>query len=476
MTKKMNDSWKLHPDRCFSPDPGQRALARQYYDSVKDLPIVSPHGHVDPALLADENTRFGTPVDLLVIPDHYVFRMLYSQGVPMESLGVPTRDGSAVEKDHRRIWHIFAENFHLFQGNPSGLWLKDELANVFEIKVELNGENAQKLYDQLSEKLASPEYSPRNLFKRFKIEVLSTTDHATSNLEWHQKLQNEGWKGKVIPTFRPDGLLDLRRKDWRQNLDQLSLVSKVEIMNFQAFLYALEERRSYFKSLGAVATDHAVLEPYTGVLSAREVDAIFQHALKNDVSPEDAARFMGHMLVEMAGMSSEDGLVMQLHPGALRDHNDAVYQRFGVDKGADIPVRTEFTRNLRPLLSRFGNDPTLTLVLFTLDESAYSRELAPLAGHYPCLRLGPPWWFHDSPNGIRRYLDQVVETAGIYNLAGFNDDTRAFCSIPTRHDTWRRVTCDWLSGEVMRGLIDATAAPALAFELAVGRARQTYHL
>ena len=472
----MNHSWDLSPDRLFSTDPTQRTLARKYYNEVKDLPIVSPHGHVDPALLADPNARFGTPVDLLVIPDHYLYRILYSQGVALESLGIPARDGTPVEVDHRRIWQVFADHFHLFQGTPSGLWLKEELVNVFGISARLDGKNAQDIYDQLADRLAKPDYSPRNLFKRFHIAVLCTSDPANSKLEEHRKLIEEGWQRKIRPTFRPDRLFDLLDRGWLQDMQQLSQVSSVDVKDFQTFIQALEERRRYFKELGAVATDHGCMSPYTVDLSPAEADGIFQRALKGTASPQDADRFTGYMLIEMARMSIEDGLVMQLHPGALRDHNDTLYQRFGHDKGADIPLKTEFTRNLRPLLNRYGNDNRLTLILFTLDESTYARELAPLAGHYPCLRLGPPWWFHDSPNGIRRYLDQVVETAGFDNLTGFNDDTRAFCSIPARHDVWRRVTCDWLAGKVSRGIIDEDIAAVLAAKLAVVLAWKTYHL
>jgi glucuronate isomerase len=180
------------------------------------------------------------------------------------------------------------------------------------------------------------------------------------------------------------------------------------------------------------------------------------------------------MLVEFARMSAEDGLVMQLHAGSLRNHNEAVYRRFGPDKGADIPVATDWTRGLRTLLNERGNDPRFRLIAFALDESAYSRELAPLAGHYPSLLLGAPWWFFDSPLGMRRYLDAVIETAGIYNFAGFNDDTRAFASIPARHDVWRRVSCDWLAGLVAAGVVDEEGAAEMAHELAYGLAKKAY--
>lgn len=472
----MSPSWQLSPDRCFAPDPAQRALARQLYQSVSALPIVSPHGHVYPACLADPQARFGSPVDLFVIPDHYVLRLLYSQGVPLEALGVPALTGQPVETDHRRIWQIFAEHFYLFRGTPSGLWLADELQNVFGLEARLDGESAPALYDALEAKLALPEFTPRALFQRFNLAVLCTTDPADSPLVHHQALQAKAWRGKVRPTFRPDAVVNLQTPGWRTHLDRLSLSAGIDIADYASFIRALEARRAFFKSLGATATDHGALTPHTEILSGAEVDDLFQRALRGAASAEDAHRFTGHMLVEMARMSVEDGLAMQLHPGVYRDHNDLVYRRFGPDRGGDIPVATEYTRHLQPLLDRFGNDPRLTLVLFTLDESAYARELAPLAGHYPAVRLGPPWWFNDSPDGMRRYLDQVTETAGFYNLAGFNDDTRAFCSIPARHDVWRRVTCDWLAGRVVRGLLAEDGAAQLAVEFAVGLARKTYRL
>ncbi|RME33038.1 MAG: glucuronate isomerase [Thermoflexia bacterium] len=466
----------LHPDRLFHPEPTLRRIARELYEAVAGLPIVSPHGHVDPRLFADPNATFGTPADLFIIPDHYVTRMLYSQGVPLERLGVPRVDGGPVETDHRQVWHLFCAHFHLFRATPSGIWLKHELSEVFGIDETPSAANADRLYDQIAEKLASPEFSPRALFKRFNIEVLATTDAATDTLEHHRAIRASGWDGRIIPTFRPDGVINLDAPGWRQNIEALSAVSGIDVVDYASLIRALEERRQFFRSMGATATDHAVLTPATAELSPREADAILGRALKGQTSAEDAARFAAHMLMEMARMSIEDGLVMQLHPGSLRNHNRFVFERFGPDKGADIPIQAEFTRNLLPLLNRYGNDPRLTLIVFTLDESTYSRELAPLAGHYPALKLGPPWWFLDSPNGIARYFDQVVETAGLYNTVGFNDDTRAFCSIPARHDLWRRASANWVAGLVARHIVEMDEAQEMMAELAVGLARRAYKL
>jgi glucuronate isomerase len=467
--------WSLSPDRCFSADPAQRALARQLYATVRNLPLVCPHGHVPPALLSDPAARFGSPTELFIIPDHYILRMLYSQGVSMEQLGVAPRDGAPAEADHRAIWQLFAERFYLFRGTPSGLWMSAELAEVFEIEEKLDGASAQRIYDAVEERLAQPEYTPRALFKRFNVELLCTTDAATDSLDEHRRLHADGLT-QVLPTFRPDAVVNLLRPDWSGQIAALGQAAGVEISTFASYLQALEQRRSFIKQRGALATDHAALTPYTARLSSAEAEQIFGQALAGAVTPEEAARFTGHMLIEFARMSCEDGLVMQLHIGSSRDHNESLFRRFGPDKGADIPTATEWTRNLHPLLNAYGNDPRLRLILFTLDETTYGREMAPLAGHYPALLIGPPWWFFDSVAGMRRYFDLVIETAGFYNTAGFNDDTRAFASIPARHDVWRRVSCDWLAGQVVQDLIDEDDALDLAHECAVGLAKRAYRV
>lgn len=472
----MDAKWQLDPERFFDPDPAQRRVARELYTMVADMPIVSPHGHVAPRLFADEDATFGTPAELLIIPDHYVFRMLYSQGVPLEDLGVPRADGGPVEQDHRKIWQVFAEHFYLFRGTPSGIWLAHELTEVFGVTQKLTGETAQAIYDQIAEKLASPEFRPRVLFERFNIEVLSTTDAATDTLVHHKAIRESGWGGVVRPTFRPDAVVNLHTAGWRENIDRLSEVSGVDVVSYATLIEALEQRRAFFKEMGATATDHGAVSAYTAELNSTEADAIFQRALRREATTEDAHRFTAHMIMEFARMSIEDGLTMQFHVGSVRNHNQAVWVRFGSDKGCDIPSASEFTHNLRPLLNKYGNDPRLTLILFNLDESTYARELAPLAGHYPAIKLGPPWWFHDSLNGIRRYFDQVMETAGLHNTTGFNDDTRAFPSIPARHDVWRRASADWVAGLVVRGVVDMDDAREMMLDLVVGLCRRAYNL
>lgn len=472
----MGNELVLPDDRLFGPDPRQKEIAQQIYNTAADLPLICPHGHVDPRMFADPDYSFGSPVDLLLIPDHYVFRMLHSQAITLESLGIPRADGGPVEQDHRKIWQTFADHFHLFRGTPTGLWLNQEFYEVFGVREKLAHDTAQAIYDQIAAKLESPELKPRRLFESFNIEVLCTTDAATDTLDHHKAIRESGWQGNIRPTFRPDAVVNLDAPGWRDNINRLGEVSGITVDGYPAFVRALEQRRAFFKSMGAAATDHAALIPYTEKLSESEASAIFGRALKGQADENDTRRFTGHMLIEMARMSTEDGLVMQLHPGSWRDHNPLIAARFGRDKGADIPITTEYTRNLRPLLHEFGNDARLTLILFTLDETTYSRELAPLAGHYPALRLGPPWWFHDSWNGMLRYLDQVMETAGVYNTVGFNDDTRAFPSIPARHDIWRRASAHWLAGLVARSVIEMDDARDMMADLAYGLAKRSYKL
>ncbi len=463
-------------NRYFASDPARNRVALELYESVQHLPLICPHGHVDPRLFADPDYQFGSPVDLLIIPDHYIFRMFYSQGISLEALGIAPLNGEPPQNDHRAIWQLVCDHWHLFRATPTGIWLRDELAQVFGIERKINSANAGAIYDEIAAKLNSPAFRPRALYERFNIEALATTDAATDRLIHHQAIRDSGWRGRIIPTFRPDAVIAIDQAGWARNIDLLSDVSGIAIGDYDSYIQALEQRRGHFKAMGATAADHAALIAYTAALRPAEAEAIFQRALQGEATGKDATRFTGHMLIEMARMSSEDGLVMQLHIGSYRNHNPALHARFGRDMGADMPIRSEFTQNLKALLDRFGNHPELTLILFNLDETTYSRELAPLAGHYPILRLGPPWWFFDSWLGMTRFLDDVVETAGIYNTAGFNDDTRAYPSIPARHDVWRRVCADWLARQLVRGFIDEEDARAMMRALAYDLAKQTYRL
>jgi glucuronate isomerase len=403
---------------------------------------------------------------LLVAPDHYVLRMLYARGLSMSVL---------LESDPRDVWHRFAAHYDVFRGTPTGLWLDHELHELFGVTDRLSADNADRVYDAISEKLASPEFRPRTLFERFNIEVLATTDAPSDSLEHHAALARSGWSGRVIPSFRPDAVFRIASPGWREAITALATVSGTSIDSCEGLIDALEERRAVFKRMGATATDHGVLEPFTEPVSSDEFARIFRRGCVGQATVADQRRWEAYLLMEMARMSVDDGLVMQIHAGALRDHNQPLFERFGPDRGSDIPVATEFTRNLRPLLNAYGGDSRFTLILFTLDESTYSRELAPLAGHYPAVRLGAPWWFHDSVEGMLRFFDRTTETAGIDKLAGFTDDTRAFCSIPARHDLARRVQANWLARLASRHIIDLGDARELSRALAYDLAKQSYN-
>jgi glucuronate isomerase len=464
----------LSMERLFPAESAARAVAVKLYETVRDLPIISPHGHTDPQWFAD-NLPFPDPSALFIQPDHYIFRMLYSQGVSLESLGIPQLDGKQAA-DPREVWRIFARNYYLFRGTPTRLWIDYAFSEQFGLKDRLSEQNADEYYDVIDKKLRTPEFLPRALFESFRLEVLATTDAAFDSLEQHQKIKASGWKGRVLPTFRPDAVVDAEYAGFRQNLELLGEVSNEDVSSYTGYLNALRKRRIYFKENGCTATDHGHLTAMTADLSPNQATALYERIYTGKTSPGDVELFQAQMLTEMACMSVEDGLTMQLHPGSIRNHNKVVYEKFGRDKGADIPSPTEYVRGLRPLLSKYGNEPGFTFILFTLDESTFSRELAPLAGHYPCLRLGPPWWFHDSPEGMMRFREQATETAGFYNTVGFNDDTRAFLSIPARHDVARRVDCAFLGRLVAEHRLDEDEAFELAQDLTVGLVRKAYKL
>ena len=465
----------LHPDRLFSPNPVERDIARNLYQHVANLPIVSPHGHTDPAWFA-LNQPFENPADLLIKPDHYVYRMLYSQGISLEELGIWRQDGSSANVSPREVWKIFARHWHLFQGTPSSFWLNYVFVNTFGIDFKLNEQSADVYFDIINDALQKPEFRPRALFERYNIEVIATTECATDELLHHQTILDSGWKGKVISAFRPDAVVDPEHEQFRSRLIKLGALTDLDCSDYDNYLAALRKRRAFFKSMGITSTDHGHPTAATADLSHQQAKALFAKVQKNQVDPADAELFRAHMLTVMAEMSIEDGLVMQIHPGANRNHNLQIFEKYGRDKGADIPSATEYVESLRPLLNKFGNHPDLNIILFTLDETVYSRELAPLAGHYPCLKLGPSWWFHDSPEGMLRFRRGVTETAGFYNTVGFNDDTRAFLSIPARHDLARRMDCVYLAELVAKHYIDENEAASIARDLAYNLAKKAYKL
>ncbi|MEP0231995.1 glucuronate isomerase [Roseibium sp.] len=466
---------QLNPDRLFPLEEKTRQVARELYQTVKDLPIISPHGHTDPRWFA-ENEAFPDPAQLFITPDHYVFRMLCSQGIALESLGIPRADGGWTETDGRKIWRIFAENYHLFRATPSRMWLDHAFEEVFGWTERISAKTADASYDHIADCLAKPEFRPRALFERFKIEAIATTEGALDDLKWHRQIRESGWAGKVITAYRPDAVVDPEFDGFAGNVEALGELTGEDTSTWEGYLQAHRIRRAYFKEFGATSSDHGHPTARTENLPAADAAALFAKALKGSCSPEEADAFRGHMLTEMARMSLEDGLVLQIHSGSFRNHSAPTMGTFGRDKGFDIPTRTEYVHALKPLLDAVGMEPDLTIILFTLDETTCARELAPLAGAYPALKLGPAWWFYDSPEGMRRFRETTTETAGFYNTVGFNDDTRAFCSIPARHDVARRVDCAYLATLVATGRLAGDEAYEAAQDLSYRLAKQAYRL
>jgi glucuronate isomerase len=464
----------LHPDRLFPAEPRLRDIARALYAEIRDLPILSPHGHCDPEWFAGD-APFSDPATLLIRPDHYVLRMLISQGLRYEDLGVAPPGGQA-ETDMRAVWHRFAHAYHLFRGTPTRLWMDHTFNHLFDLDTPLSAATADLYYDRIAERLAQPTYRPRALFDRFGIEMLATTEGALDPLIHHAAIRASGWGGNVITTYRPDAICDPDHPEFHDNLDRLADLTGGNLDNFEGYLDAHRNRRGHFRAHGAVATDHGVPDPATADLDRAEAEALYARIRMQRTGPGDAALFRAQMLTEMARLSVEDGMVMQIHPGSWRNHNARVFERFGPDKGFDIPRRADFVGGLSPMLNAVGDAPGLRIIVFTLDESTYGRELAPLAGAYPALFLGPAWWFFDSPDGIRRFREMTTETAGFYNTVGFNDDTRAFPSLPARHDMARRVDCAFLAERVADHRLREDEAHEIAHALTVDLPRNAYRL
>ncbi|XAS77060.1 glucuronate isomerase [Dermatophilaceae bacterium Sec6.4] len=472
----MSAKLTLHPDRALPCEPRVREVARALYGSTRDLPLVCMHGHVDASLFA-RNEQFADPAALLITPDHYVTRMLISQGVAPEDLGVARRDGGPVEIDPRAIWRRFCEGWRFFRGTPSRYWLEHELVEVFGVDLVPSTQTADAIFDVVSERLADPAYRPMQLLDRFGIELLATTDPAQSTLAEHRRLAEQGPEQqghRIIPTFRPDALVQLATPTWRQGIEELAVAADVETGDYAGYLVALRAQRLRFVAAGGLATDHGHLTVDTTPLPESEAAEIYRLARAGEVSPPQAAAFEAHMLFTFAQLATEDGLVMQIHPGVLRDHHLDSFRIYGPDIGFDIPVRTDYTRALQPMLQRFGRDRNFRAILFTVDETSYSRELAPLAGAYPSLRLGAPWWFLDSPDGMRRFRETVTETAGFYNTSGFVDDTRAFASIPARHDLSRRIDAGYLARLVCEHRLTQDEAVETAIDLAYNLPKTSY--
>jgi glucuronate isomerase len=466
----------IHPDRLFPAEPHTREIARRLYHQVRSLPLISPHGHTNAAWFAG-NEPFPDPAQLFVQPDHYVFRMLYSQGISLEDLeiGQPELKNPRL-KNPRKVWRIFAKNYHLFRGTPTRIWLDFAFQELFGLEQRLSEENSDLYFDTISEKLQTPEFLPRALYARFNLEVLATTDSPLDSLADHKAIRELNWKAKILPTFRPDPVVDPNFSGFAENVAKLGEQTGEDTSTWAGYLKALRATRARFCELGCTATDHGHPTARTANLPPDDTAKLFQQVIAGNTDAQQRELFRAQMLTEMARMSLEDGLVMQIHPGSARNHNRKLFERYGRDMGADIPTPTNYVDALRPLLDQFGNERALTIILFTLDESAYSRELAPLVGHYPCLKLGPPWWFHDSPEGMARFRELTTETAGFYNTVGFNDDTRAFLSIPGRHDMARRMDCAFLAKLVADHRLEEDEALEVARDLAYRLVKKAYRL
>jgi glucuronate isomerase len=464
----------LHPDRLLPSETGVLSIARQLYDSVKDLPIISPHGHVPPQWLS-EDIPFSNPTSLLITPDHYVNRMMHAYGVELSALGVA--QGTMTEQQSRDAFRTLCSHWNIYRGTPVRYWLDDQLAGIFGIKVRPSAETADQIYDEIASSLESPEFKPRALYEKFKIEVLATTDDPCDDLVAHQLLRDdESWQGRVIPTFRPDKYLEPAQPNWNADVDRLAEVTGIDTSDYDGYIAAMENRRQYFKDNGAVSSDHSHFDARTDPLELAEAQRIYASARKGEVSEEEATGLRRHLVSEMARMACDDGLVMTLHPGVRRNHHMPTFEKYGADVGTDIPVQMEFTEALRPMLIRYGTHPNFQLVIFTLDETVFSREVAPLAGFYPSVFAGAPWWFIDAPEAIRRYRAAITESAGFGKTSGFIDDTRAFCSIPARHDMSRRLDAGFVAQLVAeRRLAEDEAMDAMQ-DLVVTNPRRAFKL
>ena len=464
----------LNPDRLFSSDPSTRKISREIYQTIENLPIISPHGHTDP-LWFSNNKPFPNPTNLFLTPDHYFFRMLHSQGINLDDLNIPRLDNNNFLEE-KSVWKKFMENYYIFFGTPSDIWFRHSLSAVFDINEEPNLGNADIIYDKIQTKLQNINFRPRALLDRFNVEVIATTEMALDDLVYHKKLKDEDMIGKIISTYRPDDVTDPDLSDFEKRLEEFGLITNENTFTWKGMVNAHRIRRKFFREYGATATDHGFSSFITEDLNENERQTLLDKALNNKLTKEESAIFKGQILMEMAGLSVEDGMVMQIHTGSYRNYDNQLMIERGPNMGCDIPICTEFTNNLNKLLNRYGHSRNLKIILFTLDETTYSRELAPLAGYWQCLRIGPPWWFYDSPNGIKRFLNQIVETAGFYNLSGFNDDTRAFLSIPSRHDVWRREVSNFLAQMVVEYRMNQNDANKVASDLSYGIAKKLYNL
>ena len=467
------DGLRPHPDRLLPAGSELREVSRRLYDITRDMQIISPHGHVDPNLLLTDEP-FADPASLLISPDHYVTRLLHADGVDLSDIGVGADRLS--EEEARRAWRILCDRWSVFAGTPVRMWLEEELSGIFGVTEVPSATCADRIYDHIADRLTRPEYRPRALYERFRIDVLAVTCDPCDDLAAVAALRDDpSWTGRVIPTFRPDRYLEPGPR-WRSLTDRLGEAASIDTGDYGGYLAALEQRRRSFVDHGATSSDHSHPDVASDPLPASEAARIYRSARAGEASAAEAVAFRRHMLAEMARMSCEDGLVMTLHPGVRRNHHSPTLAAFGPDSGHDIPIRIDFTDALRPLLERYGTHPGFHLVVFTLDESTWSRELAPLAGFYPSVFIGVPWWFLDAPDSMRRFREAVTETAGFHRTSGFVDDTRAFCSIPARHDMARRIDAGFLAGLVCEHRLPEGEAADIAVRLVADQPRRVFKL
>ncbi len=470
----MTAALQVHPDRLFPAEPSTRAVARTLYAQVKELPILSPHSHVPPEWIA-QDIPFRDPASLLVTPDHYITRMMHARGVSLTDLGVG--QGELSEAASRKAFRLLCEHWPAYAGTPVRYWLESELVEIFGVTQRLSAATADAIYDVIAEWIARDSSRPRALLDSFDIEVLATTDDPCDDLAHHAALRADpSFTRRVLPTFRPDRYLEPGRPDWVPLVDRLGAVSGEDVGTYAGYVAALENRRAFFKAHGGVSTDHSHRDLRTDMLPVAEASRVYAAARAGTATAEECVALQRHMVSEMARMAHEDGLTMTLHPAVARNHHGPTFAAYGADVGGDIPIAVEATQALAPLLNAYGTSPNFNLVVFTMDETLYARELAPLAGFYPVMHVGVPWWFIDAPDAIRRFRRATTEAAGFTRTSGFIDDTRAFCSIPARHDMSRRLDCGHLAELVVEHRLDLDEAAEVAHLLVAEQPRTVFKL
>ncbi|MCL3778275.1 MULTISPECIES: glucuronate isomerase [unclassified Actinomyces] len=466
----------LDPDRLLPADPTTRAIARELLATVEKAPIVSPHGHVPPEWLAQDIT-FADPTSLLLTPDHYTNRLLHSlAGVELEEMGVPVGTERTPEQS-RRAFSRLCESWDKLAGTPVRSWFTHELHEVFGIRVRPSAETSDEIYDAIDAAIHTPGFSARSLYERFNIAVLATTDDPCSDLASHRVLaEDPTWTGRVVPTFRPDAYLEPARPGFRALTERLGEVSGADVSTYAGHVEAMRRRRAFFVSNGAVSSDHSHRDAGTERLPDAEAEVLYARALAGTIDSGDGDRLRRHMVNDQARLACEDGLVMTLHPAVYRNHDTRTFERYGADVGGDIPMATELTRALQPLLEAYGNHEGFHLIPITMDETLYSRELAPLAGWYRSVYVGVPWWFIDEPDAILRFRAASTGYATLYKTSGFIDDTRAFCSIPARHDIARRCDSAFLARLVAEGRVEMEDALRISADLVDAIPREAFKL